>query len=411
MLIFAATNHVSTMKRILLLLAAVILTSITQQAIAQQRKTNQRTVTTQKKTLPPATTTTKKPVVQKIAAYSKLQTYGMCTCVAKDAIYYVETQNKNNAVKRIDMKTGEVTTIIPGIEGIYEGARPVIYFVKVCGDKLLVALKKGGVLIWDGKSIETSKRIPDSEELRSCNDKYALISTVSQGKTFWALWDIDSFKPAATFANEDIWGNTVFIMDDGTVWNWDTDREMSNRGYAMTRITKDGKRTPFWLSSLPYISMSSEERGHSIGYDDSKLQLLGDYIYINTGRRVFRLNVTTEAPQWEEFAKVPPTQAGKIKQYCVTPKGDMIVCTGNYGDDSQQLWKAGDFEHPINLGRIIKTGFSQWNWDSFKFDGSPIVVDANGNFLSLGPSLIVWNPDGVVGYDSAKGKIVDASAF
>ncbi len=70
--------------------------------------------------------------------------------VGKEYIYFVEA-NKNNALRSINRKTGEVGTVIPGIANVYEDARPRIDGVHECGGRLLFSLEKGGVCVWDGK--------------------------------------------------------------------------------------------------------------------------------------------------------------------------------------------------------------------------------------------------------------------
>ena len=108
-----------------LFLSIILLICSTIQTSAQVRKNTKarpvKSVSIPQKNNTQDSKATSQPV-KKIAIYSKTYSKGGSIFVGKKKIYYVEVENKNNAVKSIDCQTGAVETVIPGIAGIYEGA-------------------------------------------------------------------------------------------------------------------------------------------------------------------------------------------------------------------------------------------------------------------------------------------------
>jgi hypothetical protein len=155
-----------------------------------------------KVTRKPVKTTVAKPVVKvnKNCAIYSWEKDVRSVQVTKDYIYYVEG-NENNAVMAIDRKTGDLKTIIPGIAGIYEGARPRIYSIKVCGERLFFQLVAsgiswdcGGVYLYDGKSVETSASLFPSKrgQMYVGSDNYLLAYDCDTENM--TIWDVKRLK-------------------------------------------------------------------------------------------------------------------------------------------------------------------------------------------------------------------------
>ena len=120
------------MKYFRYIMAAVLAMLIASLSSAQVRR---KTTTTARKSSPSTRvkkTVTKKDVVKTIACY---ETKAKSIAMGNKYIYYLEP-GENNAVIGINRETGEKETIIPGIAGIYEGARPRIYKVFARGNRL-----------------------------------------------------------------------------------------------------------------------------------------------------------------------------------------------------------------------------------------------------------------------------------
>ena len=405
-----------------LFLSIILLICSTIQTSAQVRKNTKarpvKSVSIPQKNNTQDSKATSQPV-KKIAIYSKTYSKGGSIFVGKKKIFYVEVENKNNAVKSIDCQTGTVETVIPGIAGIYEGARPVIESVAEVGDYLLFVLKKGGVYVWDGKSVETSKRIPNSWDIQGSNDRYIFISFVyDQGKaserTVYSVMDTKDWSICESFKYSKQWEGKVYLASDGSAWSFHSDFYIKNskgedidciQGYGAERV-KGNKNTYYNLYDLPYVSMSNDERGHYLEW--GTIQQLGDSLYISVSRRIFRLDMLAENPKWEEFARLPATQPGYFGRICINRKGDMLSYYNKYSDADIQLWKAGHYDQPKNYGRELLTGFNEWNFRSLGLTTYATRIDCNDNFLIPNGEINLWNPDGIVGYEKAKGKIIQA---
>ena len=407
-----------------LFITIIMLACIFMQATAQVRRTTtaRRTTTTTKAvTIPQKTTTQAKTVNNYFTIYDNTHTYSKSTFVGSKKIYYVEADNRNNAVKSIDCQTGAVETIVPGIEGIYEGARPVIGGVYEVGGYLFLILKKGGVYVWDGKSFETSKMIPNSWDIHGCNDHYVFMSfmydkgTVKERIVFNVI-DTKDWSLIYSFKYSNQWDKKVYLSSDGAAWSFHKGFFIKNSkgedidmidGYGVERL-KNGKYTYYNLYDLPYVSMSNDERGHYLEWGN--IRQVGDSLYISVSRRIFRLDMLAANPQWEEFARLPATQPGYFGNIYLNRKGDMLTYSNKVSDADCQLWKAGHYDQPKNLGRELTTGFNEWNWRSLSLYDAPIAIDMNDNFVIHKEGAIrIWNPDGIVGYETTKGRIISTS--
>ena len=156
-------------KGFAMLLALLTITEVCAQ-------TRRKSTTTTKKSATTATTKTvaKSNTIKTIACFTgtNVKSYA----IGNKYIYYVENNN-NNAIIGINRQTGERETIVPGIAGIYEGARMRIQEVHASGDKLfLIAIdrkKEYHVYLYDGKSFETSTYLKDWGYIIKCSNKAA----------------------------------------------------------------------------------------------------------------------------------------------------------------------------------------------------------------------------------------------
>lgn len=321
--------------------------------------------------------------------------------VGKEYIYFVE-MNKNNALRSINRKTGEVSTVIPGIANVYEDSRPRIDGVRECAGKLLFSLEKGGVCVWDSKSVESSPMIKDSWEFKAVGDKHVLLETHSNNTTFFALWDIAQLRLAAVYKQE-VFHNRkeLFIASDGTIWMYD--RDVNTFGdFGVTKVTLDGTSTFIDLSQDEYIVKNRTQPN----FERGKLAEYGGYLYFPCTRRVYRIKMEG-APEWEVFAKTAPTQARPFSSWItVNSKGDMFTFLRPF-PYLAQLWKANEFDSPKDIGQKIPTGLTQRYYEGIGNE-SFVYVDESDNLIIVenNSKIYIYNPDGVVGFEKAKGTVV-----
>lgn len=327
--------------------------------------------------------------------------------VTNDYIYYVET-NDNNAVMAIDRKTGELKTIIPGIAGIYEGARPRIYSVIVCGERLFFQLLNtqglsyecGGVYVYDGKSVETSPSLKTGTIIDG-NDNYLL--TIDCGNLSKAsIWDVKTMKRikqadyhTITLPNKQ---NQGFIAKDGSIW-------LNSAG--VSQLPLNGKEKHYSIENEPYV-VQETKRGTYGGevLHIEKLIQAGDYVYGSCKRRIYRMNLLSPG-SWEEYAKMPATIDNRFEWFCVDSKGNLLTRGVSKDDNNTLYWKVGSFESPQPIGRDIETGFSDWGYTKIWENLCNNFMDADGNLISHnGSNLYIYNPNGIVGYTNIVGKII-----
>lgn len=375
------------------------------EAGAQTRKKN----TTASRKVTTTTTTqkavTKKPVVNTIAIYTN--THAKAYSIGNKYIYYVE-DNNNNAVIGINRITGERETIVPGIAGIYEGARMQIKEVHASGDQLfLVAMdrkKEYYVYLFDGKSFETSTYLKDWGYIIKCSNKAAFI--INQKETY-ELWDTKTMEKVASYGlpkglSDWYQHPKVYISSDNTIWFTGSDWNHSY-GASLKRIDTKGSRTEYDLSKEPY-SVKNDLNG-SFG----QIYLVGDSIYVPYARRVYRMNALHPG-QWEEYAKVPVNENKKFELVWADSKGNFLTKGSAFADYNIEYYRAEALDSPKALGRdSFKSGlpedFSTWSYQSV-YPGN-CLVDSSDNFIMRGDNTIyIFNPNGIVGYSKAIGKII-----
>lgn len=355
--------------------------------------------------------TTAAPVA-KFALYGKLKARAIY--VTGDTIFYVE-KGDNNAVMAIDRQTGEKSVVFPGIAGIYEGARPRIKkFYKVADDKIFTREGSLGVYLWDGKSVTTSPHFDKATDIiQTCGD-YALLET---GDGYgYDLWNVRKREKVWHHSGEGV-GGQLLLVQNGTCWyyafDYGDDPFHPVYKFGAVRIGLDGKKTFYCKSmmSQPYVQENNIK-----GMTESasaQLTKSGDYIYLPVYRRVYRLDTTNEDALWEEFAKVPANQAGNFGKLCINSKGDMLARRPgtNNKQEETQLYRAGHFDQPVNLGDEITTGItSPYGYNRLYVASCAWLTDAADNFIWLyrdGNEFYIYNPDGVKGYKKALGRVVE----
>lgn len=373
-------------KKLSLLLLALFLLCVSSHS-------QTRRITTPKTS---SATTVKKPSLVTTAKYELSAKY---VHISDDVIYYVEKGN-NNAVMAINRQSGEVATVIPGIAGIYEGARQRIYSVRTCSGKLLFVYDKGGVYIYDGKSVETSKFISHSYDFKMVGKHHALLETDSEINQLW-LWDMDNMKVIAKFPrlrsfDHDLDYTPVAIDDAGNIW--------ARRGLEFIRITPNGTKTLYDLSTASYVK--NERENHTrVNHDVVKKK--GEYLYMAYGRRIYRINMTTPTG-WEEYAKIPPTEDKMFDNFAVDKQGNILTCGNGLSNKNynSEFYAVGAFDSPRALGAQIPTGIGNGKiWMNL----CKANADNDGNFVLMsedGLAIYLYNPNGLVGYNRARGTII-----
>ncbi|MBR1491234.1 MAG: hypothetical protein IJ610_00600 [Bacteroidaceae bacterium] len=360
---------------------------------AQNRRVvTNRTTTQQKK---PATPQQK--IIKEWAIYA---TKPRSVTIWQDYIYYVEN-NENNAVISIDRKTGEKSTLIPGIAGVYEGARPRITGIRICAGRLLFTLRgKEAVYEYDNKSVKSSGTIEDATGFISNNNRYALFYSRAAAKDNllgYDLWDMENKKFIYTFGYEEIGSVSnykPFISSDGCLWC------ESRMGFL--RVAPGGKSQHFSLSGQSYIQENGVRSIEGICIKK------GDYIYAPCNRRIYRINTMSPTPRWEEYAKIPFTQDNKFLYFSVDSQGNMLTSGDSNHDYNTQYWRVEAFDNPQSLGQSLTTGFMKWGYSTVTPSLHRIATDEDDNFIFVDESDIhIYNPKGIVGYTKTVGKIVE----
>ena len=214
----------------------------------------------------PRTTTSTRPTQQKPTEkrWGCYELRASHIAPTDSVIYYLEGE-ENNALMALDCQTGAVRTVIPGIKGVYEGARPLFGDVVATGGKLLLQVgnPKRGVYIWEGNSLSTSKRLSGSRKMSSYNGKYVLVySNPKDGNDYdtgdFLLWDLEQMKCLLRYPCLDAdYEYAIYheldkaVMDTAaTLW------EPTSMG--VWRIPRKGKDVKYQLTG-EYIDMLREE--------------------------------------------------------------------------------------------------------------------------------------------------------
>lgn len=356
---------------------------------------------------------TKQATVAKCVIYDKLNASSVF--IDDDCILYVE-KGENNAVIAIDCKTGEKQTIIPGIAGIYEGRRPRIKKAHKVGNTIFFTLEnQDGGYIYDNKSVQSSPSMTNVVDLCVTTTNHALVRSSKRldGKVAYDLWDLNQGKLLVSFPYDelggtgDLYNTTVFISDDGCLWTDQPQQQYSGNNmythYGIKRITPEGKWTFYDLGTQSYVAENNVTPGRVVKK--------GDYIYRAAGRRIYRINTTSPNPEWEEFAKIPPTQDSEFSKFAIDSKGNMLTNARlllSSKPYNNQYWRAGAFDNPQNLGSEIPTGINQYPFQKLEPESCSMRPDAEDNFVFLedGTTLYIYNPNGINGYAKTKGTLV-----
>lgn len=365
-----------------------------------------RTATTRRPTLKTNSTmqkpVTKKPVVKTIACF---ETKADAIAMGNKYIYYLE-KGENNAVIGINRLTGEKETIIPGIAGIYEGARPRIYKIFASGDKLFFYIYTKDdfdkVYMYDGKSVESSPRLNSWGRIINTTDKRAVIvSTEYQ----YELWDTENMKMIANYGGKKWehakqmpeWNdqNANFIIaSDDAIWR--------RYNYEALRIDKDGTRTSFGTDKEAYMASNGLK-----GFNH--MSNTGDTLYVSVKRRLYRMNMLAPG-QWEEYAKIPVNENKTFFRSYADSKGNVMTRGEAYANYNIEYYKADALDSPIALGKDnFPSGLETWSYTAIWWSlCRQIMVDNCDNFMYFSDSgvLYIYNPNGVVGYSKAIGQVV-----
>ncbi len=340
-----------------------------------------------------------------------------------DSVTYILESDENNAVLAIDNQTGVVTTVIPGIKGIYEGARPEIRNIWYSGGKLMLQHRMPGsnktyVRIWDGKSVTSSPKLGTAMEIVAHNGKYILyyIEVPDEPGSSWTtdyyvLYDLEAMKAIIRFPVEKGFGVMEHCQMDanGTCWGVDNG--------SVWQVTKEGKSKYFKLFNQPYFVQLKENEGYTPNpLKEYQMTLQGDYIYVAVKRRIFRMNVK-EPGTWEEYLKVPPTQAEDFYKVGVLPDGSLVTYSDVSKEYAVQFFEVGAFDTPVALGEhpSLPDGMLK---NELYVQFCRMHIDALGNIVVLEDwaegmggahescDLWILNPKGVKGYRNAVGKIM-----
>lgn len=371
-------------------LAAILFIGTAQTADAQRRNNGRRHTATPSRT-PQRTTTQTQRFVKEVACY-QLDCGVADLTVTQDYVYYIEDSN-NNAVRRINRKTGEVETVIQGQAGLYEGRRANLQGIDFAGGKTIYAYgpystdRKIGIMI-DGQ-LKTYK--DNWKYVFATNGKYALI-----GCSFADCINLENMTYAYQDFNIDF-GNTYVMQPDGSLW-W----PYADDGIIGAKCKRIAGQPLFYsLSNEPYVV---NEHIRYIG----KMRAAGNYIYVACSRRIYAMNVQNPGT-WIEYVKVPPTMNYRFGDFWVNNRGDVLACDGMIINGRVQLFRAGSLDTPQSLGRgmYIDTGMTQTGYNEISLFQTTVYPDADNNWVIInGRSIRIYNPDGVVGYEKARGKII-----
>ena len=346
----------------------------------------------------------------KVAIYGEIKAQNVY--MTNDTIYYVE-KGENNAVIAIDRKTGGKTTIVPGIAGIYEGARPRIKKFASLGGHFIFTLEgRENVYLYTGPNIKEALHFEQATDMMTFAGDLALFSSSTRtkdGRICYDLWNIRSLKQLWSYDYESVNRGDVSIAADGSVWyyarhSYGVRGNSEIVGYGMKRLTPDGKVILYAIDDLPYVKENNIKGKTDEEY--AKAVQKGDWIYLPVHRRVYRINTQAADPQWEEYAKMPATMNERFGKLIITPSGDFISRMGS----STLLFRAGKFEQPESLGGEIQTGVtSPYGYREIYVNQCSARTDDENNYVFLyrgNNELYIYNPDGVKGYTKARGTVI-----
>ncbi|MBQ6204788.1 MAG: hypothetical protein IJK46_11925 [Prevotella sp.] len=379
------------MKKMMMAMVALIMTGSIMQTYAQQRRnsTQKRTTTTQKTTQRQKTTTA---FDNRVAAYLFDCSLEDIT-VTQNHIYYVE-EGDNNAVKRIDRKTGEVETVINGQAGVYEGKRAYLRGIYFAGGKSLYTYGPYSTSQHAGISIDGRlKTLKDYwTSVYATNGNYALIGN-------WGQVDcINLGNMTYLFQGLDYdYGKTYVLQPNGDIWWPKVDDGIIGVNYR----SASGKHEFYSLAKESYIANEGVR-------EIAQMRGMGNYIFVACKRRIYAMNVNTPG-RWIEYVKVPPTMDYSFTNFWVNQRGDILGTNDMSLRGRVQLFRAEATGSPVALGRgmYIDTRLTERGFEEISVFQTKVVSDADNNWIMInGRSIRIFNPDGVVGYAKARGKVV-----
>ena len=312
--------------------------------------------------------------------------------ITEKYIYYIEN-TPNNAVIGIDRATGAKMTIIPGIAGIYEGARE--RFTSIKGNDQLLYLKTSSML-W--------AYIPGQEKPWANLGEYVEVESISPNCMYvlfrkrdesYALYSFAAEKEILKFNSSFLMPSQVFIASNGSIWH----EGGNNLGHiGVKRIDTKGQIKFYDMWDYDYIVWARKNGGANF----TQLKQKGDSLYIACGRRIYQVDMLSDGVI-EEYAKVPPTENNSFYRFGIDSKGN-ILSKGDYST----WYQAGRFDTPINLGKNVPTGLRTFDFTEIWLDLCGIRTDVDDNFIICdynGGKLYVYNPNGVKGFTQTRGKV------
>lgn len=395
----STNQNITIMKKIRFLffiLVSFLLFGTAQTVSAQKRKPNKRTTTQRKPTVRWTNPTTEKPI-KEITGYVL---NAIDFCVDSKYIYYVE-KKPNNAVMKIDCITGEISTVIPGIANVYEGRREEIKRISIAGGRLIFEYGDypGKVGIW----VNGQFRGEESwEKVFATSGNYALITNHGSGTELYDVLNMKSI-PLENIPGSGSSETRMTVAPNGSIWY--PYRPEGQKKFGVVCLNTTG--TTFYdLSTQLYVAAENIASTAWYGNPINCFRSIGQYLYVSCNRRIYRLNML-QPNGWEEYAKIPSTLDSSFMKFWPNWKGD-ILNNDNGSRKAYYFYRTGAFDSPQSLGdwNYIKTGLLKTGWTGLWPSLSRVLVDANNNYIMLNGSCIaIYNPDGVIGYKKAYGKI------
>lgn len=393
------------MKKLLFAIVAMMMFSTSVPTMAQQRKTVKRSTTVKRNTN--STSKAKAPVSAQIrttAIYS-INNGIKSACVGKDGIYYLE-KGDDNAVMKIDQLTGNVSTLIPGIANVYEGARPRINSIYACGNKLILDcgnMYNGGkgVFVYNGTNFNNFYKLSNKGNVIVANERYLVCECEEDG--ILLCWDVANLKIIKKFNRYNgEWSIPSYLDCMGNSW-W-------REGLSACCHPLKGDRIYYSLENESYVKQVRE--GTARGGLDGKVIQKGCYLYFACGRRLYRMQMRssnpTNKPVWEEYLVMPPTMNNTFDWYCVDDEGNVFTQGDSKEDYNTIYWKKGEHGEVKILGRDLLTGFDKWGYTKIWVNLNKNYADEFGNLISVGDSdIYIYNPNGIIDYSNVVGKIIE----
>lgn len=384
------------------------------------------TAQTRRKTTTARRTTTSRSTTTTVKTSGKFLIYDFpcdMNCFDTPDYLYAVDLNYGSAVRRIDKNTGEVTVLIPARQQLYEGEeRPQIKNVGVV---------RNGIFIYTPAKVYFAK-------LSECAD-------VSKWEEYGVGYESEGGPcfPFAVSADRNVFafgtrggkfGKATHVIDLGSK----PMKELKHSDYDYysdpfsnnIRLSNNGILYKLYGMSVKYSYVDTNEEhpklidfydewravfkkdqnNPSIYYDGLSVVFHSDdNIYASYHRRVYCRSASQPTARWMTYAKIAPTESGTINSFAINEAGDILA--KNQADGGYMLIRKGT-DIPVRLKDPIisdikdpdswKSQVEWWAVETFDYRG-----DNKGNYLFEGKSrIMIYNPDGIVGYTQAKGKFV-----